>query len=389
MAVVAQVVLLIFTGLSGYAQTKVPRAVHLPTVVAGDSQNTFLQIQQAFKDRDHLALRVLIKRLSAQKPSVGQWSAVRRMLMLRPQVGYDFIIKWDRFRPAAGPGASLQNKFTQLLQRADDLMLEEKFEPAFKIYQTLSRYLKKELARGKKENRLLYWSTIHAMGRALFGAGRLKEALEVYNWIPSDYFKFRQVLFEKMWTAFRANRLDVAVGAIASQQSSYFSDYLEPETYLVEIYIYKKLCRTEEQATVGALLEKLKRRLDPKSGDYNLDDWAKSDIETAMLYQLLQKEADGPLREMKLREQEKIKQALNSRFMIEKQRLGMQIGKVIAFSRLSVAMDRNVVVSDIIPDRDSLMKSKKEFWPVDDAEDWSDEVGQHLYIGESRCKPGK
>lgn len=184
-----------------------------------------------------------------------------------------------------------------------------------------------------------------------------------------------------------AGRLDIAMGAIASQQSSYFADYLEPETYLVQIYIFKKLCRVDELHQVEKFITEIKKKIDPKRGTYTMADWARSDNEYNLLYQLLDKPIEeGPWKNLKLAEQSLIKRTLEKRFTDDRERLNKQFDAIIAYSRLSVSMDKNIVVTDIVPDREKLMKSAKEFWPVDDAEDWSDEIGQHLYIGASQCE---
>ena len=347
------------------------------------------ELRAAFEKKDDLALRVLVKMFASYPMSVNEWSFVRRAIHRQPSVGFDILFKWDQVRPGQLDPKSREFRINSLLANADSAMLEENFDKAFRFYQLLSKLIKRELLRGKRDNYFLYWSSIHGMARALFGAGRFKESLQVYDWIGRDYFRYRQTLFEKMWAAFRANRLDAAMGAIGSQQSSFFSEFLEPEAYLVQIYIYKKLCRDDELQNIRSLIRLHRRKLDPKVGTYKFEDWVRSDVEFYSLYRLTQValKDDDPYLSRKKLEQTRITQALNQRFTTEKARLFKQMDMVLGYSGLSVGLDKTRVASEVVPDRAKLLASNKEFWPADSAEDWIDELGKHLYIGDSRC-PG-
>lgn len=356
------------------------------TAAQASADSLVKDIQAAVDLRDDVLARVLVKQLSTRPRAFKQWWEVRQILYERPQVGFDYLAKWDRLRPAKEPASKVERQINASLARADALQSQSKFNDAFRLYQVVARHLKKEMRRGSRAPRFLYWTVVHNMARTLYGAGRYLESMEVYEWIPPDYYKFRQVLFEKMWAAFRAKRYDRAMGAIASQQSSYFSSYLEPETYLVQLYLFKKLCRMEEHKKALSNVETIMKRLDPKSGNYRLEEWAQSDVETKVLYKLATAAVpDDKNKDAKLKEQAAIMKALEARFASERRRLESQFKTVLAYSRLSVALDKEIIVTDVVPDRGALMASRREFWPVEDAEDWIDELGQHLYIGESQC----
>lgn len=343
-------------------------------------------IQSAVDLRDDVLARVLVKQISSRPRTLKQWSDVRTILYERPQVGFDYLAKWDRLRPGKPASSKIERQISSSLANADNLQSQGKFNDAFRLYQIVAKHLKKEMRRGSRASRFLYWTVVHNMARSLYGAGRYLESMEVYEWVPPDYYKFRQVLFEKMWAAFRAKRFDRAMGAIASQQSSYFSSSLEPETYLVQLYLFKKLCRMDEHKKALMNVETIMKRLDPKSGNYRLEEWAQSDVETKVLYKLATAAVPSDKnRDEKLKEQASIMKALETRFASEKRRLESQFKTVLAYSRLSVALDKEIIVTDVVPDRGALMASRREFWPVEDAEDWIDELGQHLYIGESQC----
>lgn len=342
-------------------------------------------VQSAVDLRDDLQARVLIKQMTGETRTFTQWWEIRQILYERPQIGFDYAAKWDRLRPKA-PVQKVEKQINESLEKADVLQTQSKFNDAFKLYQVVAKHLKKEMRRGSRASRFLYWTVVHNMARSLYGAGRYLESMEVYEWVPPDYYKFRQVLFEKMWASFRAKRYDRALGAIASQQSSYFSSSLEPETYLIQLYLFKKLCRMDEHKRTLANIEVIMKRLDAKSGSYTMEEWAQSDTETKVLYRLSTAFVpDDANRTAKLKEQVSIKNALTARFQNERKRLESQFKTVLAYSRLSVALDKDIIVTDVVPDRETLMKGRKEFWPVEDAEDWIDELGQHLYIGESQC----
>jgi hypothetical protein len=357
-----------------------------------DKKNRVLRdLKIAYAKQDDLTMRILIKALPEHKLTMNDWIFVRKILHSRTSVGFDLVFKWEFARPVDWDKNSKEGRLNSLLSSADSAMLSEDFDKAFRYYQLIAKQLKKEISKNRKDNYWLYAHSVHQMARALYGAGRYRDALQVYGWIGKDYFRFRQTLFEKMWAAFRANRLDLALGAIASQQSSYFSDYLEPESYLVQVYILKKLCRDEELNTARSLVKQIRAKLDPRKNSYELDAWVKSDIELLNLHNLTKVKVrdDDPYKNRKRLEQTRIKEIISKKFEGAKERLYKQMDLILAFSNLSVAMDNTRINTDVVPNRSSLSKISKEFWPADSAEDWVDELGGHMYIGESQCSKSK
>lgn len=343
------------------------------------------------KAGDDLALRVAIKKLAHAVPSYSDWIRVRQLLQRRPSIGYGLLYGWERvpFRgtknAATVKAEALVNKY---LDSADDLMSRGRFQSAFTIYQNAGRVLRKEIGAGRRENQLLYEYVLQSMARALFGAGRFDDSVTVYDWIGRNSPHYRQVLFEKMWAAFRGDHIDIALGAIASQRSTYFADYMEPESYLVQLYIYKKLCRTDELKELQSEISRFRKHL--LSGQYTWSDWAKSDMETYGLLRLTEQaiqDDGGPITKTeKIAEQTKIKEALIRHFEIEKKRLTKELNQVLAYSYLAVGTNALKLKEPEI-NRTELRKEGSEVWPVSDAEDWLDELGDHLYIGTSQCKP--
>lgn len=357
---------------------------------AQDVGSLVATLERYYRAKDDLASRVLVKRLAKTPLTFKQWFRVRQILQARPSIGYNILYKWERVpykTQRSGASKNSESKVNNWIALADSEMLSHKFQSAFTRYQKAAAVLKRELLAGASENRLLYLSTIHNMARALYGAGRYNDSLTVYGWMSKDYPGYRQVLFEKMWAAFRGDHADVALGAIASQQSTYFSDYMEPEAYLVQLYIYKKLCRADDQKMVRHQVSQFKARL--AGGKYTYADWAKSDVETYGLLRLVQQQVDDTedgfvSKAQKQAEQRSVDAVLRGRFESEKKRLLTELNQVLAYSYLAVSTNKlRLKDSDI--DVRRLRKTDQEYWPVDDAEDWIDEIGSHLFIGKNQC----
>lgn len=345
--------------------------------------------QESARSYDPLSLRILIKKLARSSLTLKQWSDVRRYMLFNPQVGYDIIYKWERIRPSEPKEKPGELKVNLAIEKADQLLLSEKFNEAFKIYQEIALYLKNEIRRGKRENTLLYSVMLQSMERALYGARRFNDALEVINWIPKTYPRFRQVMFEKMWSAFQIGRLDLALGAIASQESSYFANYLEPESYLIKAYIFKKLCRDEDLKDLQVTITKLKEKIE-KGDQKFFKDWARSDIELRSLSNLVFLKPDQDVStEVTKSEREAeiqlIRKILYKRYEFDLVRLNRDLAKILAFSNIALGSKDFSFVSHEPIDHSKLMASGKEVWAVNDAEDWVDEIGGHLFIGDSLC----
>lgn len=356
--------------------------------------NKFHNIDIAIQNKDFLGARILLKKVAKTNLNYSEWIRGRNLLIKYPSLGFDLLFKWGKLLPESTSSkiVAANERIDEQIEKADQLMLKENFKESFVIYQRVAKLLKNEITKNKKENYFLYQTVVHYMARALYGAGRFKDSLKVYGWINKDYFRYKQVLFEKMWAAFRAERLDLALGSIASQHSSYFSEVIEPETFLIQIYVFKKLCRDEDIEKVMANINEQKKRVADQTNKDFFEDWTKSDIEYISLYKLamvganLNYEGNRVGDQERKKEQGLIEKSLHSKFEAERKRISDQLDTVKAFSLLSSAISKIKVNLDVVPNRSKLMASGKEFWPVDDAEDWIDELGEHLYIGESQCE---
>ncbi len=360
----------------------------------GFAESLVSVIREMEKKSDDLGIRIIIRKNFKKTLSIQDWFEIRKILIRRPKVGFDAITAWDR--QISLKSSNLQkesDKIFLFLEKADEYTLNQQYEKSFDMYQRAAKYFKtSNKGRVPKGNQQLYLNIIHQMGRTLYAQKRFNEALEVYSWISPVYSQIRQVLFEKMWTAFRAGKYDLALGAVASQQSGYFSEYLHPESYLIKVYIFKRLCRKKDLVyTVEALKNYLASL---KSGKFDAIEWAKSDLYYMSLSQLIEL-SKNPKDELlkyvskieRQNEIKKIRESLKERFKIHKEVLQNQLERVYGYASLALSNDQDFLKPiSTLPEAKVLEKKGFELWPAGDAEEWLDEIGSHIYIGPSECK---
>ncbi|OFZ18777.1 MAG: hypothetical protein A2X94_06155 [Bdellovibrionales bacterium GWB1_55_8] len=342
--------------------------------------------------RDFLAVRVLARKLAVHKKDIGTWNAVRTLLLKHPEIGNDLVLGWERIRPVTGKDKTGQTPVEKTLNRADELLLAGKSGEAFDLYQKCAQWLKKRSrfrARVGRNADLLYPYVLHGMGRALYASGRFADALTVYGWFTPSYPRFRQTLFEKMWSALRAGQVDVALGAIASQRSAFFSRFMNPEAYLIQVYLYKALCRDEDLKGTLAEVSEFKSQLE--SGTYDYLEWAKSDFEMRALANLAETAVLPNLPPVTIAERtaerEKVRSFLLREFGFYRARLSEHLTLIEAYARLAATpgIGSGLKAIEKLPSRSELFRQNLEIWPADDSEVWIDEVGKHRFIGASLC----
>ena len=360
-----------------------------PTLAASDFRN---KVAALYAEQDDLGLRVFLRQNFKNNISLEDWGYVRSILSQRPNVGYDVVVAWDRQRTILRSKLNKDaEKIARAMAKADEAMFKEDFARGFELYQKVATYIRKS-NKGQISKSLtgLYLNVLHQMGRALYAMGKFDEALEVYSWFSPSYPQIRQIIFEKMWAGFRSDRYDLALGAIASQHSEYFSSRLDPESYLLKIYILKRLCRDKElSSTVRSLSGYLS---DLKSNKISYLDWAKGDLYRFSLVNLIRQGSDGEFKHgiinknQKEAEISRIKQHLQSRFSAEKATLMGRIERILGYSALAVAQDQRLL-GEIkkLPEPKILEAQGYEIWPAGDGEEWTDEIGSHVYIGDSQC----
>ncbi len=336
---------------------------------------------------DGLSARVAIQKLAKISPDRKTWLRVREVLHRSQWLGWDILRLWERFQPSDFN----RPRFTGIdraIAGSSQFLLQRKFGAAFSGFQRVAKFLRREIDQGNTYNNELYYTVLHLMGQSLYGDGRFEDALTVYGWIPPVYYKYKQVLFEKMWAAFRAGRIDEANGALAAQYSSYFK-FLEPESYLVQVYVYRKMCRDKDFSLVLKHVKNFSDKL--KSGEYNFVRWLQSDLHRSSYQTVIfsKKVSSSSLvsKADRQAEKERLLSALMRKYESDKSRLEKEIGRVYAFASLALSASANELPKvRKLPSQEELLNSGLEMWPVDDGEDWLDELGNQVFIGESQCK---
>jgi hypothetical protein len=340
------------------------------------------------KAKDDLGIRVLLREYFKKPIQYKEWRLARTILGRRPGAGFDLVMAWDR-HPSIKKYDVRTLKVIQAMDKADDLMLQKKFDDSFKLYQNVAHYFRSQQKGGvKKSNIQFYYALLHSMARALYGGGHVNESLEVYSWIPGSYYQIQQVLFEKMWAGFRAKRYDIALGAVASQRSAFFSDFLDPETYLVQIYSLKRLCRTEQAQAALDSLKKFYKVL--QAGTFTYKDWARRDLYWSSLDILttrnLQTERLDIISEDRRQvEVKKITDRLQKQFQLNKPNLMESLRLVIGYSTLAIKNEKMIGQVNTLEDPVTLRSKGIEWWPAEDTEEWLDEIGSHVFVGKSLC----
>lgn len=335
------------------------------------------------KEGRSLDARVEVKRLAAVGVGQQTWKKVRALIVRHPEWGEDLLrFVWDKV--GLESGFADESERNQVLEEADKALLAKNYEVAERGYRDAVNTT--SLSDSGSPYLLL------ALARAQYGHRKFKDAVETYSMIRASFPKYRQVLFEKTWAAFRAGEVDVALGSIASQSSGFFSRYLEPEIYLIKIYLFKRLCRDNEAEQTLEEVKKFQSAL--TGGGYTYREWARSEPMTRALLNLVEgyeskgsPESDPSELSAIEREIRLIKSSLKKSFKINKERLLQEIDSVASFAVLAVTpgVDTGLKPIKKIRSREELLERGLEIWPSDDSEVWADEVGNHRFLGESKC----
>lgn len=354
------------------------------------------QANALLHEGNYLAFRILIKKAYPIPLTYGDWYGLLGLVNSNvDKAGFDLVYLWNARNPQG------KSNFDKTLEYADSLMVAGSYGAAFDESQKMAAYLKKQLTylRGIPNSpvvdeqirriEVLQPHVLHSMGRALYGSGRYADALLVYRRILPGYPLFRQVLFERMWAAFRAGRVEEALGAVASQRSVYFSRFLSPEAYLIQTYIYKKLCRQEDLDMVTVEMKQFEQALNRNEA---VADWAGNELETRVLWNLTLQDIRVPesfgitAAEIKA-ERDGIKALINRAFGRAKARIVHDLKTVMAYSHLAEVTQAGTVLQPIeqLSSRQQLLAQDLEIWPVDKTEEWADEIGSRFFIGDSQC----
>lgn len=356
------------------------------------SEKFFENVRKFLEADDDLGLRIYIQNNRKRKSlSVSEWSHIRTVIHNRPHVGYDLLYNWDRNRKIINNFSDVRKR-EEYIRKADEYLLKKKWSAAYDLYEKIAKSLYSDLKENPNENIILYYTILRNMARAMYSMGNFRESLQIYQWIKPNYPRYRQILFEQTWAAFRAGYVDRALGSIASQKSGFFAEYLEPESYLLQIYLYKKLCRQRELRAIIKEIFSYKKELE--TGKYTWKDWAKSDVEYRTLLLLVEQEnkPGAPLISSaeRTREVKRISSALRKRFRADRNRTLKHIKFILAQAKVTVSLgSKKLVPVERLPTRQAWFDKGLEVWPNEKEESWYDELGRMRFMGENECQSTK
>jgi hypothetical protein len=117
--------------------------------------------------------------------------------------------------------------------------------------------------------------------RLLFEKGNFEEALKVYRELNLPLREMGRLLLERSWAMYYLKDYSHALGVIRALESPYFASSMNPESYVLEMVIYKQLCHYEAvEESVGRFYERFTPTLDlirhrkPLQKDYILGSMA-------------------------------------------------------------------------------------------------------------------
>jgi len=179
------------------------------------------------------------------------------------------------------------------------------------------------------------------------------------------------------------------MGSIISQQSAYYSKYIEPESYLVKLYILKKLCNEAETQKVLNDIEQYISQI--KNKKLKLKEWAKNDLYDYSLSLLASADEKAGLTDLisikeRAEQKQKIVKKLNQKFIDDQLRIERDLKKVKGYALLTRSgVGDELKEISTLPSSDILSAQGLEYWPTSEKEEWVDEAGQYFYNGKSLC----
>lgn len=351
-------------------------------------------LKESVNQNDFLSSRVLLKKMASEGMSFQDWRKVRSLISKHPNIGFDILFAWDRMSAKFANQLSDEDKKVQaLILQADQSLQEKRPDQAIEQYQAAAQLVKSQYKTADKipaENRQSYFYILQQLARSLYQNQNYNESIEVYGWIGQDYYQYRQIQFEKMWAGFKSKRYDLALGSVVSQKSVFFSQYIEPESYLLQFYLYKKLCRETDAQKLLLQMKAYLNRLE--SNKLQITEWARGDLYTLSLAQLvdskryLNTKVNIVSVQDKKNEFELIKKRILQLFNEDSQRLKSSMQKILGYATL-IKSGVHTGLSPVKEDWNPQILSEKaqEYWPYKDLEEWTDEVGSLYYIGDSLC----
>jgi len=351
------------------------------------------RLESLAKSRDYLSVRSEIKfNIAKQKLSAEEMKELRTFIYSTPEIGLDLSYQWDGVERMLTKGSA--SIFDRSLQVADMKSLKKDFRGAAQDYARIARQTKADLIAlqnsGKSQAwgqaRLFYSYVLHDLARALYGAGDYAGSLKVYEWIDISYPRFRTVLLEKMWAAIRSRNSPYAIGAWYSMRSPFFSEFMAPEEFLVALDALQTLCLTEEARKLYEEMKSINWGKSPTEAQFRR--WVKKDYETLVLFNLASQKPSGELKDKANADRLNVYKELRRNFSKEYGDIVRSYGRLKAMGFVAQLPESQTQLQSLAPleVRDSYFKRGLEVWPRTRGEYWLDEIGSHVYLGESQCR---
>ena len=303
------------------------------------------------------------------RPNAEEWGTIRKIIHQFPTIGIDILEEWDQLSPVA------LNDIDIKIRSADKYFLTKNYKEAAKIYQDVLIEMNKN-KKHAQDNFQLYWSLVHSLARSLYGAKIYGEAQKIYYTLPMSYRFYRQAQFELVWTYYLNERIEFALGAIANISTGLFSQVLEPEAYLLQYYIYRRLCRNEEIEIIKNKLVMFQEQVNQKSIPF--DQWIKKDIDSLIYKQVLDSGND------KNAEFASLKNKLENARVKDVERIKKEIEIVLAHMSLASGHKKLKSVKKLLS-AEQILEGKNEKWAIDDQEVWADEIGRLVFLQKDLC----
>lgn len=328
------------------------------------------KLESSLKEFKLIEAREILVEIQTSELTSEQWFIARDLIHKYPQIGLDALLNFDK------SSNSRLTKVDKAIELADKNMLSKNFSEAAKGYELVLRFITKDQKFKNGRNYQLYWSLVHSLARSLYALKQYNDAFLVYRSIPSSYPFYKQVQFELMWNNYMNERLEYSLGSIATMASGHFSNMLEPEVYLLQYYMYRRMCRDKEVDLIKTKVKYFNEHFTKYKIPFK--DWIKKDIETLVYKQILDSGDPKNIEVVKLRT------TLNKRLTIDSKRLQKEFALVAA--HLDVDSGKNKKLKPVNNfDLEQLMSSSFEKWAVDDNEIWSDELGKQVFIQKDLC----
>lgn len=338
----------------------------------GQFSTNLKKLEDELKNYHLIQAREFLEYLQLRKLTPKEWLQIRDILHRYPQIGFDVLMKYDLSSPIKA------SKIDNAIKQADKLMNEKKFYQAAFGYQEILKYLVKYKKKNNERNTQLYWSLIHSLARAFYGLKQYNEAFRLYSSIPISYPFYKQVQFELMWNNYQNGKLEYALGAIANMTSGNFSKILEPEVYLVQYYINKRMCRNQEAELIKKRVIGTQKVID--GVEVSLGSWIKKDIDTLIYRQVLM---SGDL---KNEETVNLKETLEKLKLRDFERLQKEFALVVAHLEIDSGNNKNLKPYKNAKQIDEIIRAPGDKWGADEEEKWIDEVGNFVSIQKDLCE---